>query len=77
MKGFSKILIKGFHKWKMQNEGTNLKALKPIISLAKLFKEQEAMLSSHKLDILVQSAHQWLLIIEILHKQSYQFLCLR
>lgn len=45
----------------------NLKALKPLIRLAKLFKEKKAMLTPHHLHILIKCPHKRLFVTKTSH----------
>jgi hypothetical protein len=46
----------------------NLKALKPLVSLAKLFKQHKAVLSPHDFNILIKCLDQRLFVTETPHK---------
>ena len=49
----------------MQILVSNLKAVKPLIALAKLFKKQETVFSPDNPHVLVECPHKRLLIIEV------------
>ena len=55
----------------------NLEALKPLVSLAELFKQHKAVLSPHDFNILIKCLDQRLFVTETPHKDPNQLLGLR
>lgn len=62
---------------KSENQPTNLKTLKPSISLSQLLKQHEAVLRPNHLHVLIQCRYQRPLITEIPHQKPNQLFRLR